>query len=41
MSSFGIKKIGKTRFPTIRRSTDILQPESGDVDFSENLKEKK
>ncbi len=33
-----IRKVGKMRFPTIRRSTDILQPESGDVDFSEELK---
>jgi len=39
MSIGGMRKVGKVRFPTIRRSTDILQPESGDVDFSEALKE--
>jgi hypothetical protein len=39
MSIGGMKRVGKIRFPTIRRSTDILQPESGDVDFSEALKE--
>lgn len=39
MSIGEIRKVGKMRFPTIRRSTDILQPESGDVDFSEALKD--
>lgn len=39
MSIGGLRKVGKIRFPTIRRSTDILQPESGEVDFSEALKE--
>jgi chromosome condensin MukBEF MukE localization factor len=39
MSIGGLRKVGKIRFPTIRRSTDVLQPERGDVDFSEALKD--
>ena len=39
MSIGRLKKVGKLRYPTVRRSTDILQPESGDVDYSEALKD--
>ncbi len=39
MSIGRLRKVGKMRYPTVRRSTDILQPESGDVDYSEALKE--
>ena len=38
MAIGGMKKVGRTRFPTIRRSTDILQPEMGEADFSETMK---
>ncbi len=39
MSDVGrVRKPGSSPFPTIRRSVDPLQPESGEIEFSEELK---
>ncbi len=40
MSDFGgIKRLGKARFPTIRRSTDITQPEAAEAIFTQEIDE--
>lgn len=39
MSDIGrVRKPGSSPFPTIRKSVDPLQPESGEIEFSEELK---
>jgi len=39
MSDVGrVRKPGSSPFPTIRKSVDPLQPESGEIEFSEELK---
>lgn len=40
MSDIGkVSRRGRYSFPTIRKSSDILQPESGDLDFAKELDE--